>query len=343
MLKKLETNINIFFVFITLIHTLFIGFIWFHQIDNFRADAKSHFENDVARDVSAISNRLESYADTLYNIRGLFVASDKVTLNEWNVFLDSFGVLTRYPGITSIGYAQYSKTEDIDKTISLIKDEYSSDLDYQSSIVANPNPDTEDHFIAKYRYPFDSSIKLIGFDFFSEEKRRNAIIEAVRSGSITKTLPLTLLSDTSGTTSFVLFLPVYKKYAPIDTIEERVANVEAVALLSFNFNDLMASLWITHDSKPVNFSIISKNITAEGTQDITLYEENIHELSNITSASIPFKFADKEWSFNFYTGEFYDVNPIIIRNTHIFFSFILLSGYITFLIVYMRLRKRLVK
>ena len=69
-------------------------------------EARLKFEGAVSDAQDAIASRIRAYADILFGIRGLFIASNSVSRSEFRDYIDSLELNRRYPGIQVIHYGQ---------------------------------------------------------------------------------------------------------------------------------------------------------------------------------------------------------------------------------------------
>src|SRR5262245_29687645 len=69
-------------------------------------EAGAKFERAVEHGHGAMDERIRTYSDMLRGVRGLFVASDTVTREEFLTYVASLDLNRRYPGIQVIHYAQ---------------------------------------------------------------------------------------------------------------------------------------------------------------------------------------------------------------------------------------------
>jgi len=66
----------------------------------------------------------------------------------------------------------------------------------------------------------DGNLSL-GFDLASEPTRREAILKCRDTGGLTATAPVTLLRETEGEHGILVFVPVYERGKPAESLEDR--------------------------------------------------------------------------------------------------------------------------
>ena len=136
---------------------------------------------------------LRGLAEQLYNIRGLYDASDLVNRDEFAVFTDQ--VLARNPHIQALEWAPRVRSEEI---TAWFQSTSSSGLDTDWSRIKNrldksTRSDSRDRFLVTYLNPVEGNEQAIGFDLTSELRRRTTIEKALSTGDLCFTPPIGLV------------------------------------------------------------------------------------------------------------------------------------------------------
>jgi len=79
----------------------------------------------------------------------------------------------------------------------------------------------------------------LGFDLASSPARLEAINRSRDTGKVAATARVTLVQETGGQFGLLLFLPVYKKGAPVDSLEDRRQNLEGFVLGAFRIGEFV--------------------------------------------------------------------------------------------------------
>ncbi|HEU4835826.1 MAG TPA: CHASE domain-containing protein [Pyrinomonadaceae bacterium] len=186
---------------------------------------------------------------------GLFAASDFVDAREFESFVTEIELEKNYPGVEGIGYTVKFAPEDKARVIDSMKRQGVSDF----KIWPDDSPRSEYHTII-YLQPNTTRNKgAIGYDMSTNETRRQAMEAARDSGKpfasgrvhLVQEKDLPVASRQSG---FLIYVPVYRKDAPIDNEQER-----RDALLGFVYSPLRAKDFleaVTGSKKyDVNFNV----------------------------------------------------------------------------------------
>ncbi len=186
---------------------------------------------------SSIQGRLTSYRDVLYAAASFVNTSgDSLTREQWNSFINYADVSKRYPGILSVGYAQYVAQDQLDA--------------YQASVRATSVPSfayepPQPNGLAVaviFQEPPPDNVSALGFNMLSEQQRKAAVEQARDTAEPTITRPLTLNRDVDNPQpGIVMCMPVYRNGAPTDTVAERRAAFQGVTFIPFRTQDLIGN------------------------------------------------------------------------------------------------------
>jgi PAS domain S-box-containing protein len=97
------------------------------------------------------------------------------------------------------------------------------------------------YFPVFYLNPIKGNEPALGFDLGSSPARLAAIEAARDSGKPQATEPLTLVQETKAQAGFLVFVPVYGRNLPRDTVAQRQAAFRGVVLGVFRSGDLLAA------------------------------------------------------------------------------------------------------
>ncbi len=103
----------------------------------------------------------------------------------------------------------------------------------------------------------------LGFDLASDPKRAAALYRARDTGAITATVGSISISRVSTQVNFLLFLPVYRKGVPVDTVEERRRNLRGVLVGVFRISDTVEDALSELQPKGIDL-LISDQSAPEG-------------------------------------------------------------------------------
>jgi signal transduction histidine kinase len=218
--------------------------------------SEERFEAEVHETTSAIESRLKAYEQVLSGAKGLFVASDTVTREEWKKFVETQGAKEKFPGIQGVGYSKLiGGKENLTVHIEEMRKEGFPDY------TVRPEGEREEYHSIIYLEPLNERNKrAFGYDMSSEPTRLTAMTLSRDTGTTTLSGKVRLVQETESNVQagFLMYVPVYEKGKPTGTSEERHAAFVGFVYAPFRMNDFMDGvLGIT--SQDITFVICDTN------------------------------------------------------------------------------------
>ncbi|MFZ4536184.1 CHASE domain-containing protein [Propionivibrio sp.] len=234
--------------------------LWVKQrIDEIAVEQFSHQCDEVAL---TIQERLGAYALILRSGAGLFAASNSVDRQAWLTFVETQRASEILPGMQGIGFARIIPPQQLADHIARIRGEGFPDYTVRP---AGERPVTT---AIIYLEPFrDRNLRAFGYDMFSEPIRRAAMEHARDTGEASLSGKVELVQETgkdvqAGT---VMYVPVYRNGATMDTLEQRRAALTGWAFGPFRMNDLMSgilSAWSNSEGRFTDLQIYDGDVAS---------------------------------------------------------------------------------
>ncbi len=198
--------------------------------------AEREFASLSAEMQRIISSRLDDHARILLGGAALFNAFDGVTREEWRVFTQSQKVEKQLPGIQGIGFSLLIPQSALPQHIREIRGEGFPEY------TVRPEGERETYSSIIYLEPFTGrNLRAFGYDMFSEPVRRAAMERARDTDSAALSGKVFLVQETdrevqAGT---LMYVPVYRKGMPTDSVERRRAAIRGWVYSPYRMTDLM--------------------------------------------------------------------------------------------------------
>lgn len=199
-------------------------------------ELQQRFTTRVNNTVEAIEERFFTYRQVLRGGVGLFHASENVSRMEWRRYVEDLRVNELYPGIQGIGFAEMLKHSELDQHLAAVRAE-----GFENYRVHPLDPQREPTSIV-FLEPFDvRNQRAFGYDMYSNATRRAAMARARDTGMAALSGRVTLLQemDSDLQAGTLLYLPVYKHGAMLNSIEDRRKALQGWVYSPFRMNDLM--------------------------------------------------------------------------------------------------------
>jgi PAS domain S-box-containing protein len=273
----------------------------FYVETDVEADAKREFDFACDEIRLKINARLNAHAQILRSGAALFDASDKITREKWHIFTTRQKVEQQLPGIQGIGFSLLIPSEQLAQHIQEIHAQGFPEY------TVKPEGRREIYTSIIWLEPFSGrNLRAFGYDMFSEPVRR-AAMEMARdtdSAALSGKVILVQETDQNVQAGTLMYVPVYRKGMPTDTIEQRRAALYGWVYSPYRMNDLMRGIlggWDVQENKRIRLQIF------DGGHLELLYDSQAGKESEsglLFSSVLPIDVAGRRWALRFMqTGE----------------------------------------
>lgn len=182
--------------------------------------AQKALANAAGELTAQIKRHIQLYEYGLRGARGVVVASSReLNVDEFRRYSASREVDKEFPGARGFGFI---RRVPVDREPQFLQ--YTEQYGYPGFTIKQLNPHDGERFVIEYIEPVERNRQAVGLDIASESNRRAAAIDAMRSGEVRLTAPITLVQAAGKVhQSFLILLPVYPGGGTPDTVEERMA------------------------------------------------------------------------------------------------------------------------
>ncbi len=198
--------------------------------------ARRQFQEQANAFEGLLVDAMRSYQQALRSGVAVVNALPDVTREQWRFFVRDLAVDDFYPGIQGIGYAKRLRYDEIEAFVE--QQRRAGRPDYRF----NPEGKREAYTAILYLEPENwRNARAIGYDMFSEPRRRAAMERARDSGNPALSRKVALMQETgedvqAGT---LVYLPVYADGVIPDTVEARRAALIGYVYGTFRMGDFI--------------------------------------------------------------------------------------------------------
>ncbi len=237
MSRKFLTNLNHGSAWLVLLTGLFAAaYISYGSKTDAEQKAQSEFAFDCDEAVTKIDGRLQAHKQVLLGGAALFDASDSVDRNEWQAYAKRVQIDRHFHGIQGLGFSLLIPKQKLSRHIAEIRQQgfpgYS----------VHPTGERETYSSIIYLEPFSGrNVRAFGFDMYSEPVRRAAMAQARDTNEVALSGKVTLVqeNDQDVQAGTLMYVPVYRKNLPTDTVEQRRAALLGWVYSPFRMDDLL--------------------------------------------------------------------------------------------------------
>jgi diguanylate cyclase (GGDEF)-like protein/PAS domain S-box-containing protein len=214
--------------------------LWDHEREAARRELLSQFNFSLGDAVSRIEQRMGTYELLLRGVQSLFATNGEVDREQFRDYLDSLNVDANFSGIQAIGMVAWVPAAQLGAHIEAMRRQGLPDYAIQpEGARANYAPIIQ-------RAPYIGINRARpGFDAWADPVRRRAMEQARDSGmaTISGKVRLSVDAGTNARPGFVMYLPIYERGQPQESVAQRRAHLVGWVFASFRMHDVIASLY----------------------------------------------------------------------------------------------------
>lgn len=199
--------------------------------------ARQQFDDRMTAFTTLLEDAMRSYQQVLRAGAAAVNAMPGVTREQWHKFVRDLSPDDFYPGIRGIGYVKRLQATEIDAFVAEQRRLGREDFQFQ------PKGERDLYTAIVYLEPEDwRNRRAVGYDMFSEPRRRYAMEQARDSGRPALSRKITLMQETGedvqpGT---LVFMPIYAGGVTPPSIEARRTALDGYVYGAFRMKDFVA-------------------------------------------------------------------------------------------------------
>ncbi len=247
--------------------------VWRLVSDSVEDEAESEFLRRSDQLVASVQARMLAYEQVLHGGVGLFAAAPSLSRQAWHDYVKALDIEQHYPGIQGIGFSLYLHPEAVARHVSEVRAEGFPDYHIRPSGVR------DEYTAILFLEPFDvRNQRAFGYDMFSEPTRHAAMAKARDSGQAALSGKVTLKQEMAQDVQagFLMYLPVYRAGAMLDTVAQRRAALRGYVYSPFRANDLMNGI-LGGTQSQLNLQIYDGGKTRA---EALMYDEHVSTTDN---------------------------------------------------------------
>lgn len=172
-----------------------------------RDRTQDRFQSTVQQTTRVIQEKIDRFSLLMMAGRGLILnntsASSAEINTRWHRMFDSYQVDYADLGVVGLSFTRYIAPHE--------RDAFVDDFNSQTKRTLNifpPPADNQPSLAVLHLVPKDIEGRMLGYDLMGEERRRQAVLEAMRTGQMVLSRPLSLLPTDINSLDYLQMLPV---------------------------------------------------------------------------------------------------------------------------------------
>ncbi len=302
-----STSKNVWIALVILISGLILTVVATYYTHKDEEEQANHEFALVCKEIkSKIETRLHAHSQLLRSSTAIFAISDTITRNDWKEYIISNRIEKNLPGIQGVGFSSIVPKSQLQQHIQKIRNENKQDTTLEEYTI-KPSGEREIYTSVIYLEPVDfRNRRAFGYDMFSEPVRRKAMEQArdYDIASLSGKVSLIQETDEDLQNGTLMFVPVYLKNKPIETVEERRAAILGWVYSPYRMADLMKGMlgrWDTINDERIHLQVYDDdNLTANSLLYNSQNQINPKKAKQkYRTVILPIEFNRKKWTLYF--------------------------------------------
>jgi diguanylate cyclase len=206
-------------------------------------DARTQFERRTDTAAAAMRARMIAYEQVLRSGAAYMASSPSISRADWGRFIANLQLEERFPGIQSVGFAEYVRAGSRLQHVIRMRAEGFDGYDIR------PTGERPEMMVIVYNEPYAGrNARVLGVDMYADPVRRAAMDKARESGEAAITARVVLAGEgyRSGgeaeQAGFVMYVPVHDGFARSLPSRDRRQAIAGFVFSPFRMHDLMRGI-----------------------------------------------------------------------------------------------------
>lgn len=213
--------------------------LWRNSADEILTRAQQQFDQQATAAQTALLDGLRKHERMLRAAAALLQVTPDAGHATWRDYVAALDLAHNYPGVQAVGLARAVSRAQLPALVARLRRETGSKYSVW------PPGARPEYVPVQYLEPFDWRARLaLGFDMLSNPARRAAMARARDSGTPALSAKVTLAFETERDLQpgFLLYIPVYRTGAVIDTPEQRHRALSAFVYAPFRAHNFLSGM-----------------------------------------------------------------------------------------------------
>jgi signal transduction histidine kinase len=246
--------------------------VLFAVIRNYaEGEADLRFQHQTIEAKHVIEARVQSYANVLYGLRALFASHGQINRAEFNRFVKTLELKTRYPGFEVVNYAAHVRAEEKRQFEHAVRRDTSLEPGGYPKFTIKPPGERAEYHVLVYLEPMAGNEFAFGLDLgvnpavaATDPKTLTALQHFARdSGQLTASGRLIHVMRAKKFVGLAMRLAVYRDGMPLDTMQERRAAYLGSVGAGFNVEEIMRGALNDETLRYMRFRLYDAGLAAE--------------------------------------------------------------------------------
>ena len=174
-----------------------------------QALAQLRFSQSAEAFSTALAQRLDSYTEIAFGLRGLFIINPALTRRDFVQAVERLDIGNRHPEIKNLAFTRYVRGTEKAAFEARVRSDTSVEPQGYPQFAIRPPGERAEYFVADYLWPTQGNQGIQGLDISAQPANLASMRYAQTSAKPVASGPFDLLQETTQRTGFVLRVPVF--------------------------------------------------------------------------------------------------------------------------------------
>jgi PAS domain S-box-containing protein len=291
---RVEYCVPLLVLFISLAITYLL---WQHAHNASIQEQRNEFDSKVNDINDRLDRHMAYYEQVLHGVRGFYLNQHEMERQEFTGYINSLDVEKNFPGIQGISFAPFILDGEKSAFVATMRRSGLPDFSIK------PEGKRGSYAPVAYIEPLNQrNARVLGFDNLSNPTRR-ATIEQARDEEravISEKLILKQENEQTPQAGFLMFLPVFKRGPPHDSLASRRASIDGWFAASFRMADMINGV-LDERCQGIGIKIFDGDVISEKNRMYAFPEGLTASASPLFAAEMPIKIAGRQWTMQFFS------------------------------------------
>lgn len=191
-----------FEIYLSLALLALTGTLFLFSLNHHSRSATQEFEYLAQDGIDVLNSRLQTYLLTIRAAAAFVSASDDVSAEDFEIYVEALDLATHSPSLTGLGLVVEVPQDETDTFAQTMRAEVDPNFQFRRL------SQEETHFVIKYMQPALQNAQAIGLDLTFSKERLDVLRQAVETGSPQLTPPVQLVQSEASRIGSVIYAPI---------------------------------------------------------------------------------------------------------------------------------------
>ncbi|MBS0506576.1 MAG: CHASE domain-containing protein, partial [Proteobacteria bacterium] len=183
--------------------------LWQQQTSSMQAVAQARFAQETRLFADALQRRMESHADLLQGMRGLFTVNTQLRRADFEHAASELSLAHSHPGVKNINFTRHVAGAARQAFEAHARSDAHMDGSLPKDFAIHPGQQQPNYYVVDFLWPQQGNAGVPGLEIHSVPAALEALLRARDTGAMTTSAPFELTGPYADRTGIMMRLPVF--------------------------------------------------------------------------------------------------------------------------------------